>query len=75
MLSLLPHAEQSKPRRTIGHKLHPLHDRGSRCIRVAAGDLRRQGHKEFVYGFRRQKLSKQCGPTFVEEHSYPKLRV
>jgi len=75
MLSLLPHAEQLKPRCTIRHKLHPLHERGSNCIRLAAGDLRRKRHKKFVYGFRRQKLPKQCGPTFVEKHSYPKLRV
>ena len=32
-----------------------------------------QGHKEFVYSFRRQKLSKQCRSAFVKEHSYPKL--
>src|SRR5215469_11546691 len=75
MLSLLLHAEQLKPRRTIRHKLHPLHEGRSNCIRLAAGDLRRHRHKEFVHNFRRQKLSKQCGPTFVEEHSYPKLQV
>src|SRR6516162_8803763 len=75
MLSLLLHAEQLKPRRTIRHKLHPLHERGSNCIRLAAGDLRRQRHKEFVYSVRRQKLSEQCGPAFVEEHSYAKLQV
>src|SRR6516162_3642975 len=74
MLSLLLQAEQLKPRRTIRHKLHPLHERGSNCIRLAAGDLRRQRHKEFVYSFRRQKLSKQCGSTFVEEHSYPNCK-
>ena len=67
MLSLLLHAQQLKPRRVIRHKLHPLHERGSSCIRPATGDLRRQRHKEFAYNFRRQKLSKQCGPTFVEQ--------
>jgi len=51
MLSVLLHTEQLKPGRTIRHKLHPLYKRGSNCIRLAAGDLRRQGHKEFVYSF------------------------
>ena len=74
MLSLLLHAEQLKPSRVIRHKLYPLHERGSSCVRLATGDLRRQRHKEFVYSFRRQKLSKQCGPTFVEQYSYPKLQ-
>ena len=75
MLSVLLHTEQLKPRRAIRHKLHPLYERGSYCIRLAAGDLRRQRHEEFVYDFCRQKLSKQCGPAFVEQNSYLKLQV
>lgn len=31
--------------------------------------------REFVYNFCRQKLSRQRGPAFVEEHSYLKLQV
>src|SRR5262252_524495 len=75
MLSVLLDAEQLKPGRTVRHKRYPLHECGSNWTHVATGDLRRQRHKEFVYSFCRQKLSKQCGPSFVEEHPYPKLQV
>ena len=66
MRSLLLDAEQLKPRRKIRQKLDPLHERGSNCIALAAHDLRRQRQKELVYKFRCQRLSKQCGPAFVE---------
>ena len=75
MLSPLLDAEQLKPRSIVRHELHALHKTGPNCVRPAAGDLRRQRHKEFVYSFHRKKLSKQRGATFVEEHSYSKLRV
>jgi len=54
---------------------HPLHESGSNGIPLPARDLRRQRHKEFVYSLSRQKLSKQCWPTLVEERSYPKLQA
>ena len=75
MLAHLLDAEQLKPRRTIRHKSHSLHECGSNWIHVATGDLRRERHKELVNSFCRQKLSKQCGPSFVEEYPYPKLQV
>ena len=74
MLSPLLDAEQLKPRSTVRHKLHSLHEAGSNCVRPAAGDLRRQRQKEFVYCLRCQKLSEECGPAFVEKPSYSMLR-
>src|SRR5215469_14189191 len=75
MVSHLLDAEKLKPRSRIRYELHPLHEPWSNRIRLAASDLRRHRQKEFVYSFCRQKLSEQCRPTFVEEHSYSKLRI
>ena len=75
MLSPLLDAEQLKPRSTARHELHSLHKTGPNCVPLTAGDLRRQRQKEFVYNFRRQKLPEECGPAFVKEAPYPKLRV
>ncbi len=74
MFSPLLDAEQLKPGSHIRHKLCSLHKRKSYCIQTAAGDLRRQRKKEFVDSFRRQKLSEECGPTFVENPLYTMLR-
>src|SRR5579871_4669570 len=75
MLSPLPYAEELKPRSAVGHKLPSLHKTGPNCVRLAAGDLRRQRQKEFVYDVCAQKLSEERRPPFVKEPPYPKLRV
>ena len=75
MFSTLLDAEQLKPGSTVRHKLSSFHKPGSECARPAASDLRRQRKKEFVYSFRRQKLSEKCRPAFVKEPSYPELRM
>src|SRR5208282_5048078 len=75
MLSPLLDAEQLKSRSTVRHEFHSLHKTGPNCVPLAAGDLRRQRQKEFVYSFRRQELSEECRPAFVKEPPYPKLRI
>ena len=75
MLSHLLDAEQLKPRCTVRPKLHSLHETGSNCVRPAAGDLRRQRQKQFVYSFGRQKLSEKYRPAFVKKPSYSKLPI
>src|SRR5579871_5099489 len=75
MLSPLPYAEELKPRSALWHKLHSLHKTRPNCVRLAAGDLRRQRQKEFVYDVCAQKLSEECRPAFVKEPPYPKLSV
>jgi hypothetical protein len=62
MLSPLLDAEQLKPGSTVRHELHSFHKTWPNCVPLAAGDLRRQRQKEFVYNFRPRNCPKSVGP-------------